>query len=480
MNWTVAAAEALARSEPAKIAALVVELSEQVKTLSARLAVLEGQAKGNSQNSHRPPSSDQSGAVKRPRTPSGRRPGGQPGHRGETLRFVANPDEVVSHRPEVCAGCGLALPAEGGSVSPQRRQLIELAPIRRVVTEHQVQRVCCAVCQAITTGTFPKAVRAPMQYGPRALGFGVYLRVRQLLPSERTAEVMAELLGAPMAAATIEQALKAGAKRLEGVERAVATAISAAEVVHADETGLRVKGKRAWLHVASTDRLTHYGVHAKRGRAAMQELGVLGRVRGVLVHDGYGSYQGYGQARHASCNAHHLRELTGVVEADPKQTWASELKGLLVTIKDHITEAKAAGASRIEAEAREKFETEYTKLVAAGEALNPRVEREAGRQGRVKQSEARNLVERLRDRRDQVLAFMVDWRVPFDNNQAERDLRMMKVQQKISGTFRTAVGATHFCRWRGYLSSLQKQGQALLAAITRTLQGDPPLPQLAS
>ena len=485
MHLTRTEAEQLVEQDPSGAVQRLLAQAERIATLERQVDRLMGEAKGTSptsQNSHHPPSSDRPGTVKRPgkRKPSGRRAGGQVGHRGETLRLVATPDEVVAHRPAVCGGCGEELPAEGGVIGSERRQVVELAPIRRQITEHRVTRVCCVGCGATTMGVFPGDVRAPMQYGPGVLGMGVYLRVRQLLPSERTAEVLSELLGTAVSVATIEAAVKRGAQTLAAVEAAVATAISQAEVVHADETGLDVEGKGAWLHVASTSRLTHYGVHAKRGRVAMDELGVVGRVRGVMVHDDYASYQGYRLAQHASCNAHHLRELTGVVEADAKQTWAEGLKTLLVTIKRHIAAAKATGATRIDGATQAQFEAEYAALVTAGEALNPRVERQPGQRGRVKQSVARNLLERLWQRRDQVLAFMTDWRVPFDNNQAERDLRMMKVQQKISGTFRTAAGAHRFCRWRGYLSSLQKQGQRLLDAITRTLQGAPPLPQLAS
>jgi transposase len=269
-----------------------------------------------------------------------------------------------------------------------------------------------------------------------------------------------------------------GAATLAEPEARIVDALAQADVLHCDETGISWRGQRAWLHVVATDRLTHYAPHRKRGAAATEAIGVLPRATGVFMHDAWASYWRYPN-RHALCNAHHLRELTAV-EEQTGQAWAAQVRTLLVTIKDHVTEAQAAGATALSPAARQAFLAAYTALLDAADQINLPAPAVPGRHGRPKQTPTRNLLDRLRQHQSEVLAFMDDWRIPFDNNQAERDLRMVKVQQKISGTFRSEAGARAFCRWRGYLSTLHKHGLPLLDAITQTLRGQPPLPQLAT
>jgi transposase len=478
MSLTRAESDALYASGPDAVFAALAQQAAQVAALTARVAELEARLGGHSQNSHRPPSSDG------PRTPprsararSGKRPGGQPGHRGSTLAMAAAPDAVVAHHPCQCAHCGAAL-ADAPATAVARRQVVDLPPLALVVTEHRAATVRCPRCHAATTAPFPAHVARPVQYGPRLLGLGVYLRHYQLLPYHRIRALLGDLFGACPSVGTLHTASLTCATALAPVEAAIADALAAAPLLHGDETGVGVAGQRQWAHVASTATLTHYARHAKRGHAATDAIGILPRFAGRLIHDGWAPYWHYPCA-HALCNAHHLRELAAVAE-QPGQGWAAALRALLVEIKAHVARGRAAGLTASPPEARDAFVARYRALLADGYAANPPPERRADgpRRGRLKQSKARNLLDRLSAHEDAALAFLHDWAAPFDNNQAERDLRMLKVQQKISGTFRDASGADAFCTIRGYIATLRKQARQLLSALESALAGQPPWPCL--
>jgi transposase len=478
MSLTREAFDALVATDPDALYALLQQQAAQLAALTARVEQLEARLGGHSQNSHRPPASDG------PRTPprsqrvrSGRAPGGQPGHPGQTLTMVATPDAVVAHHPAQCADCGTAL-AGVPAAAVARRQVVDLPPLALAVTEHRAATVCCPRCRRRTAAPFPPAVTQPVQYGPRVLGLGVYLRHYQLLPYHRIGEVLADLFGRGPSVGTLHTASLACADALAGVEAAVKAALVAAPVAHADETGVAVAGKRRWVHVVSTARLTHYAWHAKRGHAATDAIGILPAFAGRLVHDAWAPYWHY-PCRHGLCNAHHLRELAAVAE-QPGQAWAGALRALLAEMKRHVDQGRAAGLTGRPPAARDQLVARYRALVAEGYAANPPpVRRPDGpRRGRLKQHPARNLLDRLAAREAEVLAFLHDSAVPFDNNQAERDLRMLKVQQKISGTFRDAAGAAAFCRIRGYISTLRKQARHVLTALEQTFLGHPPMPTL--
>jgi transposase len=300
----------------------------------------------------------------------------------------------------------------------------------------------------------------------------------QLLPYERTSEVLRDLFGrrAP-GVGTLHLALKSCFEGLQETHKAIKEGlIREAEVANFDETGLRVGQKGMWVHVASTATLTHYAVHEKRGRQASEEIGILPSFRGVAVHDGLSSYWHYEQCAHALCNAHHLRELS-FVEEEHKQQWAGRMKRLLMEVKKAVGEEVASGGTRLEPQRVKEFERRYQQLVEAGLKANPPPAR-TGKRGRPKQSKGKNLVDRLQKHREAVLRFMYDFRVPFDNNQAERDIRMLKVRQKISGGFRTRRGAQIFCRIRGYISTVRKQGENVLGALENVFIGEPFVPSL--
>ena len=466
----------LVAEEPDALYGMVQALLGQVATLTERVQELERQLGQHSQNSHRPPASDGPYVAPRSqRTRSGKRPGGQPGHPGHTLAMSVCPDAVIHHHPAVCGQCGTDLTGQ----TPQRvarRQVVDLPPLALVVTEHQAATVCCPHCQQVTTAAFPDAVQPGVQYGPQVLGLGLYLRHYQLLPYLRIHETLTDLLGASPGVGTLQTAGQRAAAALAPFELALKPALAAAAVLHVDETGLRVAGQRVWVHVASTAGLTHYAWHAKRGQTATNAIGILPAFRGWLIHDAWASYW-HARCQHGLCNAHLLRDLSAVAE-QPDQPWARALHTLLRAMYRHVGAGRAAGRSRSPAARLATLLHRYQRILALGEAANPPPQRRTAdpTRGRLKQSKARNLLARLRHHATAVLAFLHDWTVPFDNNQAERDLRMIKVQQKVSGTFREAASADVFCRIRSYVATLRKQGRAILAALTLTLSGQPPMP----
>lgn len=459
----------------------ITALTGQVATLLARVKELEGQRATTSRNSSKPPSSDGPARVPRSlRGKSGKKRGGQPGHPGAHLRLVDAPDHVVVRHPLVCPVCaGLLAGAPESGV--ERRQVVEVPPLRPVVTEYRGVRVRCPHCQAPTTGDFPAAVTAPVQYGPRVQAIALALTHQHLLPYGRARAVLGDVLGCAMTEGTLALLVHDAAGRLADVEALIADALQAGSLLHNDETGLSVRGTRWWLHTASTARLTHYGVHPKRGVEATDAIGILPGCRGTSVHDGWTPYRRY-PCRHALCNAHHLRELAWVEEQDG-QTWAADMAALLRAIKAAVDTARERGTARLPARTRATFRRRYAQVLTTGMAANPpppgEPEDAPRKRGRPKQSKAKNLLDRL-GRADAVLAFMEDFTIPFDNNQAERDVRMVKVQQKVSGTFRSERGAHAFARIRGYLSTLRKQGYPLLAALESLFRGHPLVPCLES
>lgn len=455
-------------------------LREQVTALMDRVRELEGRLAKDSHNSGKPPASD--GLARKTRSlrrRSGKTPGGQIGHRGETLRLVATPDLVVEHRPPVCAACQVPLPDDAPVVLRERRQVRELPPVRLRITEHQALHVRCPACRTVTAGAFPSEAPSRAQYGPRLRAFAVYLVEQQFVPYGRVRELLAERFDAHLSRGTLVQWVRQAATALEPVAAHIAVALGQAPVLHSDETGVRQSGHLAWAHVASTDRLTHYAIHPKRGAEATDAIGILPTYTGVSVHDGWKPYRANTQCRHALCNIHHVRELT-FLEEQYQQAWATDLKRLLLEMRAATAQARTQEQRRLAAAEREAFVARYEALLTAGLAANPPPpERGARRRGRIKQSPARNLLERLWLGRAEVLAFLDDLTIPFDNNQAERDLRMLKVQQKVSGCFRSERGGTAFARIRGYLSTLRKQGVALLAALETVFAGQPLDPSFA-
>jgi transposase len=456
--------ERLARLEEA-----LTQRDARIEVLARRVAELEALLRKNSRTSSKPPSSD--GPVKPPprsrRAPSDRAPGKQPGEPGFTLRQVERPDEVLTHRPRACDGCGRSL-RDSPVTSVEARQVFDLPCVELRVVEHRLQHRRCR-CGSTTMAAVPAGVGAPTQYGPRVRAIGAYLVGYQHLPYERACETLADLLGVGMSVGTLTSVMTRTSDGLTPFLDAVRQQIAGAPVAHFDETSLRVAAANAWVHSASTESLSLFHVHAGRGHAAIAAAGVLPVFAGVAVHDGFTPYRRYGLA-HALCNAHHLRELAAILDMDPAQTWAEDMSRLLCEINDTARHARTVGAHAIEERLLAVYRDRYQHIIDAGMAANP------SPPGHGARSPAANLLARLGGFAADVLRFAHDLRVPFDNNLAERDIRMVKLRQKISGGLRTWTGAETFCAIRSYLSTAHKQGMNTLEALTQLHAGQAWLP----
>jgi transposase len=451
-----------------ELIALIAALRAENAALKARMAELERRLELNSSNSGKPPSSDglkKPARVRNLRERSGKKPGGQMGHKGETLRQVTDPDVVVDHYPPACSTCGVGLDLET-SVGHSVRQVFDLPePQPLVVTEHRAHDCQCTACGAKTRAPFPDGVNAPVQYGARITAFVIYLLHYQLLPENRLAALMADLFGVKVAAATIARMSRTCAERLRGFAATMRDLVAGAQVKHMDETGFRIGGKTQWLHVASTALLTFYRVCAKRGS-------LLANVAGIVVHDHWKPYYTMQGVLHALCNAHHLRELKALVEIE-KEEWARKMQRLLRRAC-HVTNRARERGVPITPRLIDCFERRYDAILAEGlvfhEAQAPLVRAAikggGKRRGRAPRRTGHNLLLRLATRKNDTLRFLRDATVPFTNNQAERDARMMKLRQKISGGFRSLQGAMDFALIRSFFSTANKQGWNIIDALT--------------
>jgi transposase len=452
------------------------ELEKQVEAQTATIQKLRDELAKNSRNSSKPPSSD---GLKKPRTRSlrqkGQRPfGGQPGHKGNTLKMVATPTYVQPHPVRNCPHCQADL-VTLEPVGHEKRQVFDVPPVRLEVTEHQAEIKQCSGCGKQVKGTFPAHVSQPTQYGPRLKAQASYLNTYHFIPLERTEELLTDFYEQSPAEARVIAANQLLVEQIQPALESIKQQIIAADVANFDESGLRVEGQLHWLHVASTPELTHYHVHRKRGQEGMAAGGILPAFQGGAVHDHWSSYLQFDNCQHYFCNAHHLRELQFVRE-QYQQEWAADLAHLLLNIKAEV-EATPAPAMSLSPDRLAHYENQYDRLIAQGLAANPLPDDPPPKKrGRPKQSPPKNLLDRLQTHKSGVLAFMYDFRVPFDNNLAERDVRMVKVKQKVSGSFRTQKGADTFCAIRSYISTARKHGHNVIDAMYDAFVGQPFIP----
>jgi transposase len=460
--------------------AFIWNMLQNYNTLAERIQKLEDQIAKNSGNSGKPPSSD--GLNKKNKSlrhKSGKKSGGQSGHPGRTLKAVKKPDYVEKHTVTCCEHCHANL-ENVEAKKLEKRQVFDVPPSQIEVTEHIVEIKDCPTCHQTTTGIFPPGVCQPVQYGERIKAQMVYFNQQHHIPLERTAEIIEDLYGQSISEGTIVEACNQMSQQVEPVVEAIKAELKETTgTSHFDETGGRINGKLWWFHVVCTALLTFYAIHSKRGSKALNDIDIFPGFKGTAVHDAYCSYFQYDTVKNALCNAHHLRDLI-FIEEQYHQAWASDMKELLLEIKKTVETSPPEQIS-LRPDQITDFETRYDAIVEAGLQANPLAEPDATlpkKRGKTKQHPARNLAEHLKIRKRETLAFMIDFKVPFDNNQAERDLRMIKLKQKVSGGFRSEDGAKVFCNIRSYISTSRKNGQKVLNILQLALAGSPYFPPI--
>lgn len=454
---------------------LVVGLVDTVHELVGIIQALQNQKSKDSSNSSKPPSSD--GLKKKPAPTSLRKSGlkpngGQPGHEGHRLEMVENPDHTVVHQNKICEHCHAPLD-NAAIIGHDKRQMFDIPLIHMQVTEHLVEICNCPNCGHRNEAEFPAEVGQPTQYGPNVKSQAVYFNTYHHIPLERTSEIIEDLYGHRISEAVTIKSNEACAVKVEPANQQIKEQLIASNVVCFDETGIRVNGKLHWLNEGSTSNLTYYNIHPKRGQEGLDDTGILPEFKGNAVHDHWKPYFNYENCSHSLCNSHHLRELKFVNDQCGQQ-WAGELSDLLIEIHDQVNLFRPTGY--LSPFMINHYESRYDQIIEKGLEVNPPPEKISGKKGRVKQSTPKNLLDRLKLYKPEVLKFMHDFRVPFDNNLAERDIRMVKLKQKVSGCFRTQEGANIFCKIRGYISTARKNSCNVMDAIVKAFQGNPFVP----
>ncbi len=440
---------------------------ERVRSLETRLEELEKQKAKNSRNSSKPPSTDP--IKKKPkslRTQTDRSRGGQKGHPGTTLKMVAVPDEIKHHKVTQCSRCGKDLSHQAAD-RIERRQVYDIPPLELKVTEHQSPVKDCS-CGCVNK-SFPSHLSYRVQYGPNLKGILVYLQNYQLLPYGRSQELVKDFWGHHLSTGTLHNWGAKAYQNLEPFKDDIKELLTKQEVVGFDETGFRVNAQKFWLHSCSTSDHAFYEVHSKRGSEAMKDISILPDFKGIAVHDFWTSYYTF-SCQHSLCNAHLLRDLIFIKEQFKNQDWAQQLIDLLLKMKQAKEKALSKRKDCLSTGTLKKYQKRYLQIVDQGLKQNPWKPPEKKSRGRYKKPPPRNLLERCRDYSDDIIRFLFNFQVPFDNNFSERDLRMMKVKQKISGGFRSLKGAKHFARIRSYIVTARKQNVNPLKALTNLFE----------
>jgi len=446
----------------------------QIHQLQTRVHDLEARLSKNSSNSSKPPGSD---GLKKPkpkslRGKSGKKPGAQQGHAGKGLMQVENPDVIVTHSPTSCNGCGVNLNQVDGTCV-ERRQVFDIPQPKIEVTEHQALQKQCPCCGELSRAVFPDTIRGPVQYGERLQALTAYFAHQHFIPVDRTCQIFEDVFGVPIAPGTCSNIDERLFRQLESFESSLKAYLLASQVLHFDETGMRCEKKLRWVHVASSQLATLYTIHVKRGQEAMDEADILPQFQGTGIHDHWFPYFAYEQITHGLCNAHHLRELTFIHEQE-REEWAGRMKDLLIFAKNEVE--KHLDLGELPQEILFQVEETYAQIITSGfeyHALLPPLPK--AKRGRQKQRDGKNLLDRLEEKRSCVLRFMYDFSVSFTNNQGEQDIRMVKLKQKISGSFRTFMGGEIFCRIRSYISTARKQGWNIWDALAEAIKGYPRL-----
>ena len=449
-------------------------LEATLQSLYVRIHELEARLAKNSSNSSKPPGSD---GLKKPKTKSqreksGKKPGGQQGHIGKGLLPREIPDVIVVHAPVSCSGCGSSLNEADGSCA-ERRQVFEIPRPVIEVTEHRVLEKTCPCCGEVTRAGFPENVKGPVQYGNRVQALVAYFAHQHFVPVDRVCQIFEDVFDLKLSPGTCANVDEKLFQQLESFESGLKTYLLAARVLNFDETGMRCEKKLHWVHVTSSQMATLYAIHAKRGQEAMDEIDILPKFQGIAIHDHWAPYFSYQQLTHGLCNAHHLRELTFIHEEE-KEPWAKLMKDLLIIAKEEVEKYREQGA--LPKVTLEQIEQGYEQIITSGLAYHEQlIPLPKGKRGKQKQRDGKNLLDRLDKKRACVLLFMYDFSVDFTNNQGERDIRMVKLKQKVGGCFRTSKGGRVFCRIRSYISTARKQSWNIWDALMDAINGSPKL-----
>lgn len=446
----------------------VEELTQTVKELNEKLHK-------NSKNSSKPPSSD---GYKKPspkslRTSSGKKPGGQEGHEGSCLSVVSEPDEVISHMPVTCDGCPNRNKCQSLACIAETRNVVDIN-VAVNVTAHEALVVACPYTKETLKGTFPAGIKAPVQYGNNLSALVVALNTVGALSVNRTNEILSGVFNIPIATGTIVTMVNRCANAVTDTVSLIAQKLMDIYVTHCDETGTRVDKKTRWVHVMCSDLLTYLFLHDKRGKTAINEEGLLAQYEGIVVHDCWASYWSCdGSFAHSVCCAHILRELNGVIENHPEQEWAQRFIDILLEMKKVVDKAKMSEKESLSPYYHSKFNKLYDEIIQKAYEENPLPESPSGKRGRKKKGKVRSLIERLDNLRDDICRFSTDFAVPFDNNQAERDIRMVKTKAKVSGCFRSVKGAESYLKIMSYIGTAKKHGMNAFTAILNAISGTP-------
>lgn len=444
-------------------------LLDMITSLQERVKELEGQKNKDSHNSHIPPSKGIV-KVKNSREKTGKKQGGQKGHSGKTLEQVPNPDKIELHRVKKCKNCGIDLSKQKVD-SYEKRQEFDLPKIKIEVTEHQAEVKICK-CGCTNKAKFSERIKAPVQYGLNIQSLCVNLSNYQFLSYDRISELMEDLTGYRINESTINKQNERLYTNLEAFEEKIKESIKNSEVSHHDESGIYCEGERIWLHSSSTKEVTHYGVDEVRGKDATDRIGILSGKKGTIVHDNWATYFMYTNCEHSLCNAHHLRELTWF-EEEENASWAASMRKILLEAKKQVEQAQLKGEKVLAKEKIIAIQEQYKAIVDEGIKGIPLPKIQEKKRGKQKKPKQLNFLERFAKHKDSVLAFVYDFNIPFDNNLAERDIRMVKVKQKVSGTFRSLNGAKYFARIRSYISTLKKNKKNVFEEIRNALSGNP-------
>ena len=443
---------------------VIQDLANRLKKQEDEYKKLKNKFNANSQNSSKAPSTDifYKPQPKSERVKTGRKSGGQPGHPGKTLEAVENPDVVKIYPINSCTTCLHDLSKI--EATTKNYQEIDIPPIKPIITEHRVSSKICPECKTKNSAG-PQHLIQKIQYGSTVRAFVTYLSIFQFIPLKRVESMCKDLLKLNISEGTLTNIHETSAAILMNHQTAVKNEIIKSDVAHFDETGMTIDGKLHWTHSASTKSVTFYGIHPKRGREAMNDFGILSKFKGVAVHDGWKSYAKY-SASHALCNAHHLRELRGIFEKF-EQNWAQKMRNLLLKINQNIGEYQAFNHTNLPASIIQNYSDEYDEILKLGAAEIPEI---IDKFGKKKNHPSKRLHKRLIKFKAETLLFMHNFKVPFTNNLAERDVRMVKVKEKVSGGFRSFNGAQRFCVLRGFISTSKKQGLNIFEAIEKAVR----------